>query len=303
MQRRFVFIVNPISGNRGKQSLPALIKARMDEAGFPYQVFPSVADGEYSFLHSIIQEESVTDVVIAGGDGSVNAVVNALRRFNVQFGIIPCGSGNGLALSAGIPKNWNKALDLIIAGHSSWTDAFLINHRFACMLCGLGFDAQVAHAFAADPARGLRTYIKQSVKHFFTAKSYPFRVQVQGEKLEVEAFFISIANSNQFGNNVTIAPHASLTDGLLDVVIVTRRNKIALLMQTIKQVSGFNQVQEMALVKKNASVIYFQTEQLTIKNGSEAPMHIDGEPVETEKRLQFAIIKDCFRLIVPATVG
>ena len=299
MQRRFIFIVNPISGTRGKGSLQDLIKENATKAGFPFSIFPSVADADYSFLHDIILQEKITDVVIGGGDGTVNGVVNNLRSFNLRFGIIPCGSGNGLALSAGLPKAPAAALDIIFKGANEMVDAFTVNNRFACMLCGLGFDAQVAHDFAADPNRGLKTYIKQSVKNFFTAKAFPFELEIKGSKMEVEAFFISIANSNQFGNNVTIAPQASLSDGLLDIVIVTKQNKLALLLQTLRQVIGFNKLQEVDLVNKDASVIYFQTDKIRVKNSAEAPMHLDGEPVETEKKLSVEIIKDCFRLIVP----
>jgi YegS/Rv2252/BmrU family lipid kinase len=299
MQRRFIFIVNPISGTRGKSSLQELIKEKTTKAGFPFFIFPSVADSDYSFLHETITQEKITDVVIAGGDGTVNGVVNSLRSFSLRFGIIPCGSGNGLAFSAGLPKEPTAALDIIFKGTNEAIDAFTVNDRFACMLCGLGFDAQVAHDFAADPARGIKTYIKQSVKNFFIAKPYPFVLEMDNNTLELEAFFISIANSNQFGNNVTIAPKASLSDGLLDIVIVTKQNKLALLVQTAWQVYGFNKLKEVDVVDINAGVIYFQTDKIKIKNIGAAPMHLDGEPVDTEKKLKVEIIKDCFRLIVP----
>ena len=106
------------------------------------------------------------------------------------------------------------------------------------MLCGLGFDAKVAHDFAQQPKRGLITYIKLVVKNFFSAKTYPFEIQLAKQSFTTDAYFISIANSNQFGNNFTIAPKASLSDGLLDIVIVTDQNKLSLLLQTLKQVSG-----------------------------------------------------------------
>ena len=106
-------------------------------------------------------------MVIAGGDGTINQSVGHLRDLDVQFGIIPCGSGNGLAFSAGISKNPEKALQIIFNGKSQFVDAFKINKKFACMLCGLGFDAQVAHDFANDPKRGLMTYVKKNSYKFF----------------------------------------------------------------------------------------------------------------------------------------
>src|SRR5258705_11443266 len=118
----------------------------------------------------------------------------------------------------------------------------MINDQFACMLCGLGFDAKVAHDFAQQPKRGLTTYVKQVVKNFFSAKTFSFELKLNNKTFLTDAYFISIANSNQFGNNFTIAPQASLTDGLLDIVILTSQNKLSMLLQTFKQVSGHSKL-------------------------------------------------------------
>jgi len=299
VKRHILYIINPISGTKNKNSLQQIVEEKTKTAGFEYVMYSSVVNNDYSFLHDIITEKKITDIIIAGGDGTVNGVVNAFKDVNVQFGILPLGSGNGLAFTAGIPRNINSALQIIFNGKSELTDAFTINNHFACMLCGLGFDAQVAHDFAADPNRGLITYIKQSIKRFFSATTYAFKIEIANEEFETEAFFISIANSNQFGNNVTIAPKASITDGLLDIVIVTKQNKLSVVLQTLWQVGGYNALIENEIANSNASIIYFQTEALQIKNLSLAPMHIDGDPSETPEELNVKILKKCFRLIIP----
>lgn len=168
------------------------------------------------------------------------------------------------------------------------------------MLCGLGFDAKVAHAFAEQPHRGLTTYVKQVVKNFFSAKPYQFELQLGDKKLQVDAFFISIANSNQFGNNFTIAPQASLTDGLLDIVIVTNQGKLSLLLQVLKQIRGKIRLTTEVITVDKKGVIYFQTEKLLIRNLSSAPLHIDGDPAETPDEVKIEVKKRCFRLIQPA---
>jgi diacylglycerol kinase family enzyme len=218
---------------------------------------------------------------------------------DVNFGIIPCGSGNGLAYTAKIPKHPAKALDIVFNGKPGAIDGFYINDQFACMLCGVGFDAKVAHDFAQQPKRGLATYIKQVVKNFFAATSYSFELTVNDKTFTTDAFFICIANSNQFGNNFTIAPEASLSDGLLDIVIVTNQSKLSVLFQTLKQIRGNNKLQTEAIEEKTKGVIYFQTDKLNINNLSQAPLHIDGEPAETPITLKIQIKKKCFRLIQP----
>src|SRR4051812_39690436 len=297
MSRKLLYLINPISGTRNKNELKALIEAKTTAAALEYAIYPSVESGNYSFLLPIIREEGFTDIVIAGGDGTVNQAVNSLRKLPVTFGILPCGSGNGLAFSAGIPKNHEKALDIIFKGKAEMSDAFFVNETFACMLCGLGLDAQVAHDFANDPKRGLATYIKKTVSNFFSASTYPFVVKTGGREFKTDAFFISIANSNQFGNHFTIAPKASLNDGMLDIVIMTKQNKLSVLFQALMQVGGYNELQETAVLDEKASVLYFQVNELSIRNTKGAPMHIDGDPVETAKQLSIRMLPGHFRLI------
>ena len=299
MSRHIIYIINPVSGTRSKKDLQQLIEKRTAAAKIPFQVFPSVASADYSFLLPIIREQKVTDIVIAGGDGTVSQVVGSLMDCPVNFGIIPCGSGNGLALTAGIAKQPGKALDILFGGKAAAIDGFYINDQFACMLCGLGFDARVAHDFARQHRRGLATYVKQVVKNFFSAKPYSFELKLGNKTIAVEAYFISIANSNQFGNNFTIAPQASLDDGLLDIVIVTAQNKLSLLLQTFKQVRGKNKLQPGVITGKEKGVIYFQAAQLQVRNLSLAPLHIDGDPAEAFADMTFTIKKKCFRLIQP----
>lgn len=297
--RHIIYIINPISGTRAKKDLQQFIEKKTAAKNIPYLIFPSVASGDYSFLIPIILENKITDVIIAGGDGTVNQVVSSLMDQQVNFGIIPCGSGNGLAYTAKIPKQPANALEIVFNGKPVAIDGFYINQQFACMLCGLGFDAKVAHDFAAQPKRGLATYIKQVVKNFFSAKSYSFKLIMNDQTFTIDAYFISVANSNQFGNNFTIAPKASLYDGLLDIVIVTNQPKLQVLLQTLKQVLGKNKLQPGLITEKKKGVIYFQTDKLSILNHSKAPLHIDGDPAETSDELNIEIKEKCFRLIMP----
>lgn len=297
MNRNILYIINPVAGTKPKKSLEKIITEKTKKQNIPFKILPSVSNGNYSFLHKIILQENITDVVIAGGDGTVNQVVGSLLDFNLNFGIIPCGSGNGLAYTAKIPKQATAALDIIFNGKSSAVDGFYINNKFACMLAGLGFDAKVANEFAKQPHRGLKTYALLVSKNFFSAKPYQFLINSNGIEFSTEAFFISIANSNQFGNNFTIAPQAILSDGLLDIVIVKKTAKPLLLFNLIKQIlAGRLRKIENSL---KLPVIYFQTKKIFIINKNKAPIHIDGEPAETAKEFKIEIRKKCFKLIQP----
>jgi diacylglycerol kinase family enzyme len=167
------------------------------------------------------------------------------------------------------------------------------------MLCGIGFDAQVAHDFALDKRRGFATYVKQSIRNFVKASSYTFDITIKGKTFSTEAFFISIANSNQFGNNFTIAPKASLDDGLLDIIIVKKMNKARLLWAVLQQIRSGKVVHSEEKNFQKKDVLYFQTDKLVISNPLLAPLHIDGEPAATDIEFTIKILPSAFRLIRP----
>ncbi|MBL0357673.1 MAG: diacylglycerol kinase [Chitinophagaceae bacterium] len=299
MARRIIYFINPVSGTKGKEKLLRLIKGKTSGQNIPFEIIPTNAQGDYFFLKEKIEQENITDIVICGGDGTVSQVAGTLIDEPVNIGIIPMGSGNGLALAAKIPTNPARALDLIFTGKASYIDSFFINTTFSCMLCGLGFDAQVAHDFALESKRGLMTYIKQTINNFFVSKPYSFDIVNKGKSFNTSAYFISIANSNQFGNQFTIAPQASLNDGLLDVVIVKKMSKFRLLLAILKQVRN-GQIEEYnELTVQHRDVLYFQTPRLIIHNLEGAPLHIDGDPAETAKKFSIQVIPQAFKLIQP----
>jgi diacylglycerol kinase (ATP) len=297
MPRKLIFLVNPISGTKGKKLIIDTITSTLDSAGIAFEFVNTNAEGRFDIIEKKIIEESIRTVAIIGGDGTVSLVTNALRHLPVDFGIIPTGSGNGLALAAGIPRDAAKALDIIINGRPSMIDAFSINGHFSCMLSGIGFDAKVAHDFARQKKRGLWTYVKVSAANFFNAETYPFTLVIDNKEIVTSAYFISIANSNQFGNNFTIAPKASLNDGLLDIVVVQKMNKLQVLLSIIYQIR-FGDVQE-GIFKKHG-ILYYQQKNLQIINSSMAPLHIDGDPYSTSEKFDIRVIPSAISLIQPA---
>jgi diacylglycerol kinase (ATP) len=299
MERKIIYLINPISGTSKKEKTRLLIERETQFQQIPYKVVFTSPTGNYDLVRDAILQEAFTDVIIVGGDGTVNQVTNALRDTGVRFGIIPSGSGNGLARAANIPSKLKSALAIVFGGKAKAIDAFTVNGANSCMLSGVGFDAQVAHDFAQKTTRGLFTYTQQSIINYFKAIPYQFEITIDHFSFFTDAFFISIANSNQFGNNATIAPQASLSDGLLDVVVVQKMNKAKLPFAILRQMRGNNKLQKLVDDMSTKTILYFQTPSLSIKNEKLAPLHIDGEPRETAEALDIRIIKDAFLLLQP----
>jgi YegS/Rv2252/BmrU family lipid kinase len=297
--RKILFFINPISGTRSKLGLEKKIIKKCLEYNIGFELLSTAEDGNYSFLRERILQDKITDVVICGGDGTLSPVISSLLNIKVNIGIIPMGSGNGLAFTAKIPPSVDKALEIIFKGKTSCIDAFLINGKLSCMLCGIGLDAKVAYDFSLQKKRGLSTYIKQTFKNFLSASPYHFELNIQNIKFKADAFFICIANSNQFGNNFTIAPEASLNDGLLDIIVVKKMSKPRIIWSVFKQMKTGKIItfEEKNFHKKN--ILYFQTDSLEILNPEMAPLHIDGDHAPTDKKFVIEILPSAFNLIRP----
>jgi diacylglycerol kinase (ATP) len=299
MKRKILFFINPISGTRSKASLEKKIIKRCLENTIAFELLLTEQDGDYAFLKNKIKKDKITDIVICGGDGTLSPVISSLSNTKINIGIIPMGSGNGLAFTAKIPDSVDKALDIILDGKTNYIDTFLINGKPSCMLCGIGLDAQVAYDFAMQKKRGLLTYIKQTFKNFLSATPYNFEIRIQDSKFKVEAFFISIANSNQFGNNFTIAPKASLSDGLLDIIVVKKMSKPLIIWSVFRQMKAGKIKSHEAKDFHSKDILYFQTDKLEILNPQKAPLHIDGDHRVTDTKFTIEIIPAAFNLIVP----
>jgi diacylglycerol kinase (ATP) len=296
-ERKLLFLINPISGTSKKEVLIKLIEKETTANGFYFEIDYTNAKANYDYIIDKIEAGKFTDIIIVGGDGTVNSVINSLRFCKVNFGIIAVGSGNGLARAAHIPMKAKAALALIFEGKASYIDAFMVNNHFACMLSGLGFDAQVAHDFSLKTGRGLINYTQQSIANYFKAQPYQFEVAIDNFTFFTDAFFISIANSNQFGNNITIAPKAKLNDGLLDIVIVQKMSKAKLPFALLQQIRGNNKWVDFENKLTQNNILYFQSAHIAIKNIMFAPLHIDGDPIATAKEFDIKILENCIQLI------
>ena len=300
MERNLLYFINPISGTKSKSLLKRTIEKQTTPRGFKFQIEETRSDGNYSYLKEKILNENITDIVVCGGDGSVSRITSFLLDTKVNVGIVPTGSGNGLALAAAIPYSTEAALKVIFDGHASFIDGFRINEKFSCMMCGIGCDAQVAHDFANKKVRGLATYLHLSALQYLKARSYNFTIKTNEHSIDVDAFFVTVSNSNQFGNNITIAPKASLNDGLFDIVIVKKMHKLMLPFALLHQISGINALEEFKNYRNNKNITYFQAQEATIVNNENAPLHIDGEPEPLNKKIKFSILPNAFRLLQPS---
>ncbi len=234
-----MLIINPISGTAKKTGLDAKVEKAMSEAGYNLDVRFTTCRGDATRLASEAVAKGYDVVLAAGGDGTVNETAQALCGSPVTFGIIPAGSGNGLARHIGIPVNVDAALDVVARGIVAKCDYGTVNsHPFFCTF-GVGFDAAVSHSFAKQSRRGMFTYLKSALTQYIHYKPDTYTISANGKILTERAFVVACCNASQYGNNAYIAPKASITDGLLDIIIIHQGSPIDTAMVGMDLFTGY----------------------------------------------------------------
>lgn len=273
MKKKAVFVINLISGTSDKAAIPGLIDQYLDKTKFEYEIAITQYAGHASEIATKAKDDGVDVVVAVGGDGTVNEVARAIVHSNTALGIIPCGSGNGLARHLLLPLNVRKAIDVINRGEVRQLDYGIINdYPFFCT-CGMGFDAFVSMKFAEAGKRGPITYVENVLREGLKYKPETYIIEDENGTLRYKAFLISCANASQYGNNAYIAPQASMSDGLMDVIIMEPFDVFEAPQISIEMFSK--------TLDKNSKIKTFRTRHLHIHRDKPGVIHYDGDPVMT----------------------
>lgn len=289
--KKIRYIINPKSGTKGKEEIPAMIRALTNASEIDAEVCYTEAPKHATVLARDAASKNYDIVVAVGGDGSANETAKGLKDTPTALGIIPTGSGNGMARHLKIPLKHDDAIKVINQSHQDLIDTLDVNREFCLGTIGVGFDAHIAHLFAQSNVRGYSTYVKLVLSEFYKYKPKTFELAVDDKKLNQECFLLTFANSSQFGNNAVIAPFADVKDGILDVsmmrkfpVLVAPHLIYRLMNNIIHQSRFFNRTVGKSVVVQNAGNLQG---------------HIDGEPVTFNGNLQIDIQPLTLRVITP----
>jgi YegS/Rv2252/BmrU family lipid kinase len=288
VKQKIHFIINPISGGLSKTHIPDLIFKILDKNQFDIQIF--YTQGQESNHHLAAASAMEADIVIAvGGDGTINNVAQYLVNTNKIFGVIPMGSGNGLARELAIPTNPEKALKLINQQKIKVIDTCKANNQFFINIAGVGFDAHIADLFSKAKSRGFKTYTKITLKEFANYKNKNYTLHYNDQQTNVKAFMVCICNGTQFGNNAYAAPKAIYNDGLFDVVIFNSFKIWQVPLIAYKLFKG--DVSDLPFVQT------FKTNQISITRSIKEVANIDGEAMLLEKDIHFKIFKQSLKVL------
>ena len=288
--KKITFIMNPISGTQNKAGIPELIDKALDHEKFSYEVRMTEYAGHASEIAREAKEAGVDIVVAIGGDGTVNEVARSIVHSKTALGIIPCGSGNGLARHLMLPMNIRKAIEIINRDEVHELDYGIINgHAFFCT-CGMGFDAFVSQKFAEAGKRGPITYVENVLREGLKYEPETYELQDEQGTTRAKAFLISCANASQYGNNAYIAPQASMSDGLLDVIIMEPFDVLEAPQISLEM---FNKT-----LDKNSKIKTFKCKRLHIHRKKPGVIHFDGDPVMADADVDIELKPKGIRVVV-----
>ena len=289
-KKKIVFIVNPISGTSKKHRIVEVIGKRIDRSRFEPEIWYTEYAGHASILAGEAVKKGFDAVIAVGGDGTVNEVASSLVHTSTALGIIPCGSGNGLARHLSLPLSPEKAVDIINHFEIHLLDSGLCDGKPFFCTCGVGFDAFISEQFSMSGKRGPITYVENILLKGLNYQPETYTIEDEQGSLLGKAFLISCANASQYGNNAFIAPHASMKDGLLDVVVIEPFSKIEAPQIAL---ALFNKT-----LPKNSHVKIFRAKKIRITRQNEGVMHCDGDPIKGGRVIEVEMLQKSLHVVV-----
>ena len=281
MERKQVaFVINPVAGSKKKENIIKLISENLSDKT-SYDIFVWEEKNNFEEIRRQITSGKYEKVIAVGGDGTVNEVAKNLIYTEIVFGIIPRGSGNGLARTLGIPMDMKKAIQRIESGVVRTIDSGLINEKNFFCTSGIGFDAHIGKLFVTSKNRGVSSYFKITTRELFNYRAKKYTILFNNEMLVTKAFLITFANAGQYGNDFSIAPEAKLDDGELHVAILKPFSAISIFPLLTK------------ILRKRAhtskSIKTFTSQNVRITELEKVDIHFDGEPGTAEKMIEIKI--------------
>ena len=288
-RKKIRFIINPKSGIGKQQKIEKLIASHIDARLFDHEICYTQAKAHATELSREAAERNYDAVVAVGGDGTINEVAQGVVHTETAIGIIPAGSGNGLAHFLNIPLKTRKGLDIINRFRVKPMDTGEINGRLFVSIAGVGFDSHVAERFSQSKKRGFWAYARIAFTEYIKYNPKRFRIYVNGKKINRSAFMLSFANSDQFGFNARISPTAVIDDGYLDFCIV-RKPLIYYAAFVIPFIF-------MGLAHKTPFVNIIRAKEIRVIQHKNNIAHIDGDEINMGKELNVRILPASLRII------
>lgn len=294
MKNKIIFIINPIAGKGKGRMIETEIQNYFNQKNVEFETFLTESIGHATEITNQVLTKNPDIIVVCGGDGTINEVAQALVGSNVALGIIPIGSGNGLAANLHIPKTTEKAFETILNAKINKIDAGKINENYFFSNMGLGIDADVINNYAQTKTRNFLGYVTASTKAIFNFQPKKFNIELDNEHtLDDDFYFVFCSNSNEAGYGISFSPNAKLNDGKLDFLAVKKLNFIQQIQFSANVLGKRIEKMKQAKVLQVNSVKFNSNQPNTIAQ-------VDGEAVIfNQNSIEVSIVPNALNVIVP----
>ena len=291
MKHKIVFILNPHSGTTKKAGIPRLIERHLNADLFDYSIVYTEYCGHAVDLAREAAENGAEVVVAVGGDGTVNEVGRGLIGTSTAMAIVPCGSGNGLARHLMLPTNIARAIKIINHLEIHALDYCTINDQPFFCTCGMGFDAFISVKFAESGKRGPMTYLENILREGLRYKPSVYTIEDEtGTTKTYKAYLLSCANASQYGNNAYIAPQASMSDGMMDIIIMEPFDLL--------DAPGVSFDMMNKTLNKSSKIKTFRSRQIVVHRPEPGPVHFDGDPAMMGTDITVRVVERGINIVV-----
>ncbi|HOW26488.1 MAG TPA: diacylglycerol kinase family protein [Bacteroidales bacterium] len=290
-EKKIHFIINPVSGAGKHDDLADAVRRYMDPSRYACLVKMTDSPRHAIELARQSAESGADAIVTAGGDGSINEIAQIIAGKKIALGIIPSGSGNGLAHHLHIPFRISRAFEVINAFRIKAIDTMEVNGKTCVSIAGVGFDAVVAQKLTENSHRGFQAYFRIILSEYQEYKPRKYTLWIDGIRYKEKVLFISFANSNQFGYNAFIAPTAEVDDGLIDICMIHKipMTKVAILANLLF----------MKQIDKSKYVRIVKGKHVILQGNSMGIVNLDGESEHLGEDLEIVINPKSLNVIVP----
>jgi len=288
--KKCLLVVNPIAGGNDKTELVAITTQYAEEKGVELIVYETTGEQDETSIHKLYEKHKPERILVAGGDGTIKMVAEAVEHHDVIIGVLPAGSANGLSVDLKLSVDLNENLDIAFGDKTMEMDMVSINGRKSLHLSDIGANAELIRNYEGSTIRGKLGYGLQAI-NTLTDLDDPFHVTIEanGISLETEARMVVIANTQKYGTGVTINPVGIMDDGKFEIVILKSLN-IFLIGKILSGNMPLDSEEDVEIIS---------TEEALITTNKPVSFQIDGEFCGEEQRLEIKILHRQMLVAVP----
>ncbi|MFZ6053096.1 diacylglycerol/lipid kinase family protein [Halocola ammonii] len=290
-EKKFLFVINPISGGVDKSLLPQKIEIFSKRYSLQTEIIKTTGENDPERIEELIESFAPDTLVACGGDGTVNMVAQIAFKRNCELGLIPGGSANGMATELGIPDDFDEALDFLVESKTIACDLLRVNDHLCIHLADVGLNAALIERFEKSNQRGWWGYAREFVQQWKERYEVRYQVKTDGESKErkIKGLVAIIANATVFGTGACVNPNGKINDGVFEIIVFKPQGIFGFLGTTLR--SFFGKLSNSPFAK----TISAKSAQLTLSK--EQPLQVDGEFICKTRRVDISVEESALKII------